>query len=212
METTTLRRLSGAALIAAGPLCILGGLLHPVINGHAHSTAALLADHVAGSLALLVGEMLLVLGLPGVYGWLAPRLGVLGLVGFVLYLVGNVLSAIPHLVIMGFAGHTLATDHPDVVAANDWILPGSAFAGEQLTTALAFMIGLLLFGIALLRAPGLPKILGILAVGGAIAPFLPLPVVPVLTGLQIETLRGLLLVALGVLAIRTDAPWQSSSH
>lgn len=212
MDTTTLRRLSGVALIAAGPLCILGGVLHPVINGHAHSSEALLTDHAAGSLALLAGEMLLVLGLPGVYGWLAPRLGITGLIGFVLYIVGNVLSAIPHLVIMGFAGHTLAEKHPDVVAANDWILPGSAFAAEQLSTALAFMIGLLLFGIALLRADGVPKLAGVLAVGGAIAPFLPLPAVQFLTGLQIETLRGLLLVALGVLAIRPDAAWPSSSH
>jgi len=212
METTTLRRLSGAALIAAGPLCILGGLLHPVIDGHAHSTDALVTDHAIGSLALLIGEMLLVLGLPGVYGWLAPKLGVLGLVGFVLYIVGNVLSAIPHLVIMGFAGHTLATEHPEVIAANDWILPGSSFAGEQLSTALAFMIGLLLFGIALVRADGVPKAVGVLAIGGAIAPFLPLPIVPFLTGLQIETLRGLLLVALGVLALRSDTSWPSSSR
>lgn len=203
MEYHTLRRLSGIALVLAGPLCLLGGLLHPVVDGHAHDAEALLADHAAGSTALLLGEMLLVLGLPGVYAWLAPRLGVTGLVGFVLYVVGNVLSAIPHLVIMGFAGHTLAAEHPEAISDSDMILPGSAFAAEQIATGLMFMVGLLLLGIALLRSRTLPKWIGIVGIVGAAAPFLPLPVVPVLTGVQIELLRGGLVVVLGVLAIRS---------
>lgn len=205
MEPQTLRRLSGIALVAAGPLCLLGGLMHPVVDGHAHDAEALLRDHLAGSLALLAGEMLLVLGLPGVYGWLAPRLGRLGLVGFVLYVVGNVLSAIPHLVVMGFAGRELAAKHPEVVADNDAILPGAAFETEQVVTGLAFMVGLLLLGIALLRAKSLPWWVGAIGIAGAIAPFLPLPVTAVLTGVQIELLRGLLVVVLGVLAIRSVA-------
>lgn len=203
METTTLRRLSGIALVLAGPLCLLGGLLHPVVDGDAHGTEALLADHAVGSVALLLGEMLLVLGLPGVYAWLAPRLGVTGLVGFVLYVAGNVLSAIPHLVIMGFAGKALAEQHPEAVADNDMILPGDAFAAEQVATGLMFMVGLLLIGVALLRTRTLPKWIGVIGIIGAAAPFLPLPVVEVLTGVQIELFRGALVVVLGVLAIRS---------
>jgi len=206
MEPQTLRRLSGLALVAAGPLCLLGGLLHPFVDGHAHDVEALLRDHLAGSLALLAGELLLVLGLPGVYGWLAPRLGRMGLVGFVLYLVGNVASAIPHLVVMGFAGRELAENHPGVIAENDAILPGRAFEVEQLVTGLAFMVGLLLFGIALLRSRSLPWWVGAIAIAGAILPFVPVPVTPVVTGLQIELLRGLAVAVLGVLAIRSVAP------
>jgi len=92
---STLLRLSGLAAIAAGPLCVLGGMLHPIDHDHAHSAEALGTDHVLGSTSLLVGTVLLLLSLPGIYGWLAPRLGKLGLVGYVLYFVGNLLNAVP---------------------------------------------------------------------------------------------------------------------
>lgn len=203
MSPHSLRRLSGIALVLAGPLCLLGGMLHPVIDGDAHGAAALLSDHTAGSIALLAGESLLVLGLPGVYGWLAPRLGVTGLVGFVLYLLGNALNAIPHLVIMGFAGHELAEHHPDVIADGDVILPGAAFEAEQVATGLMFLVGLVLLGVAVVRATGVPGWVGVLGVAGAALPFVPLPVAPVVTGVQIELLRGAFVAVLGVLALRS---------
>lgn len=203
MNTHTLRRLSGLALVAAGPLCLLGGVLHPVTDGHAHDAASLMNDNPVGSIALLVGECLLVLGLPAVYGWLAPRLGVTGLVGFVLYLLGNVLNAIPHLVIMGFAGAHLAENHPEVLSDQDVILAAPAFEAEQIVTGLAFLLGLILFGIALVRADGIPTWIGVLAVSGAAVPFLPVPLTPVVSGIQIELLRGALAVVLGVLAVRS---------
>lgn len=211
MHPDTLRRLSGLALVAAGPLCLLGGLLHPVVDGHAHGTQALLSDHAAGSAALLAGEVLLLLGLPGVYAWLAPRLGVTGFVGFLLYVVGNMLNAIPHLVIMGFAAPHLAEHHPEVVAENDAMLPGAAFEIQQIVTGLAFMVGLMLLGIALVRASGIPTWVGVLGVAGAALPFIPLPVVEVLTGLQVELLRGALVVVLGVMAIRSVAGASATS-
>ena len=203
MTSQTLRRLSGIALVLAGALCLLGGMLHPGIDGHAHDAEALLSDHMPGSVALLVGELLLILGLPGVYGWLAPRLGVTGLVGFVLYVLGNALNAIPHLVIMGFAGHELAEHHPEVIADGDMILPGAAFEAEQIATALMFLLGLVLLGIAIVCATGLPRWVGVLGVAGAALPFFPLPVAPVVTGVQIELLRGAFVAVLGVLAIRS---------
>ena len=84
MNPLTLRRLSGGAAVAAGPLCIIGGLLHPIDDGHAHNAASLASSHAFGSIALLLGTVLLLVGLPGVYGWLAPKLGTLGLIGYLL--------------------------------------------------------------------------------------------------------------------------------
>jgi hypothetical protein len=203
MNSLVLRRLSGLALLLAGPLCILGGVLHPVVDGHAHDAHALMADHTLGSVALLAGEALLLLGLPGVYGWLAPRLGVTGLVGFVLYFLGNLLGAVPHLVVMGFAGRHLAEHHPEALGHDDALLGAPAFEAQQIVTGIAFLVGLLLLGIALLRASGLPRWIGGLAVVGAVLPFAPVPLMEVVSGIQIETARALAVMALGLLAWRS---------
>jgi len=57
MNRSTLLRLSGLAAIAAGPLCVLGGMLHPIDHDHAHSAEALGTDHVLGSISFLVGTV-----------------------------------------------------------------------------------------------------------------------------------------------------------
>jgi hypothetical protein len=199
----TLHRLSGMAAVAAGPLCIIGGLLHPIENGHAHSPEALVQPHTLGSSALLAGTVLLLIALPGVYGWIAPRAGKLGLVGFVLYYLGNLLSAIPHLVLMSFAAPHLAEQHPGMISEQDAVIAAPAFEAEQLVSGLGLVLGLLIFAIALVRAKGLPRWLGWVGIAGAVAAFVPLPVMPVVTGLQIELLRAAMLVGLGVLAIRS---------
>jgi hypothetical protein len=202
MNPLILRRLSGRAAVAAAPLCILGGLLHPIDNGHAHNATALASPHALGSAALLAGTVLLLVGLPGVYGWIAPKLGALGLIGYLLYFAGNVLNAIPHLVLMGFAGKDLA-EHPDMVSENDVILAAPGFEAEQTVSGIAFIVGLLLLGIALLRASGVPRWLGWVGVIGAVVVFVPLPVMPVVSGLQFELLRAVLLAGLGLWAIRS---------
>jgi hypothetical protein len=203
MNTLTLRRLSGLAAAVAGPLCIIGGLTHPIEDGHAHSPDALVRPHTLGSAALLAGTVLLLLALPGVYGTVASRAGRLGLVGFVLYVLGNLLSAVPHLVLMTFAASDLAEHHPAMISEHDAVIAAPAFETEQLVSGLTLVLGLLVFGIALLRSTGVPRWIGWAGVAGAVAAFLPVPVLPVVTGLQIELLRGAMLVGLGVLAVRS---------
>jgi hypothetical protein len=203
MHPLTPRRLSGAAAVAAAPLCVVGGLLHPIEDGHAHSPEALLQPHTLGSAALLAGTVLLLLGLPGVYGWIAPRAGRLGLAGFVLYFLGNLLSAVPHLVLMTFAAADLAEHHPGMVSEHDAVIAAPTFETEQLVTGLGLVLGLLLLSVGLVRTQGLPRWVGWTGVVAAVAMFVPLPVLPVVTGLQIELLRGVMLAGLGLLAIRS---------
>lgn len=202
MNASTLRRLSGLATIAAGPLCVIGGLLHPVVEGQAHSPAALATSHTLGSGALLAGTVLLLLGLPGVYGRIGARLGVLGLVGYVLYFLGNLLSAVPHLVLMTFAAGDVAHDHAELVSAHDAVLGVPAFEAEQLVSGFALMIGLLVFGVALVRSRAVPRWVGWTGVAGGLVMLVPIPATPVVSGLQIELLRAVMVVALGVLAVR----------
>jgi hypothetical protein len=203
MNAFTLRRLSGVAAVAAGPLCIVGGLLHPIKDGHAHNVDALVGPHASGSIALLLGTVLLLLGLPGAYGWIGPRLGTLGLIGFVLYFAGNVLSAIPHLVVMGFAASDMAHHHPEMISEKDIIIGAPAFEAEQIASGLGLVAGLLIFGIALLRGQGVPRWIGWTGVAGAVLQLVPLPAMPVVSGLQIELLRGAMIIGLGLLAIRS---------
>jgi hypothetical protein len=86
MSTTTLTRLSGLALIAAFVLALTGGILHPVIGGDSHASPSL-AQPLFSTAHLLVflGEICLLMGLPGLYASIAAETGLLGLSGFVLY-------------------------------------------------------------------------------------------------------------------------------
>ena len=84
MSESTLRRLSGMALMLSVPLWIAGEAIHPRSEG--------LADIVGfgqspSHAILAVAFVFLLLGLPGLYGSHAGRSGVLGLVGYVLMVV-----------------------------------------------------------------------------------------------------------------------------
>jgi hypothetical protein len=204
MNSSTLRTLSGSALVAAAAGCLAGGLLHPVVSGHAHSAEALLSPGEAiGSSALLIGTVLLLLGLPGVYGWLATRLGRIGFVGFLLYFVGNLLSSIPHLVVMTTIGPEVARRAPDLISEHDMIISSPAFELEQTVSGFTLVAGLALLSIALVRRSDL-RWIGSVGLLGVVVMFVPLPAMPVLSGLQIELARGVLIAALGVAAIRSS--------
>ena len=204
MTSAQLRTLSGYALVAAAVLCLAGGLLHPIVDGHAHSAEAVLGStgHLSAA-ALLAGTLLLVLGLPAVYGWLAPRLGVLGLIGYLAYTAGNLLSAMTHVLVNAFIAPEVARRAPELISHQDMIIDAPAFAAEQVATGMLYLAGLLLFGIALLRSGAVPRWVGALGVAGALLVLVPLPVLPVVTALQVELARGLMAAALGVLAVRS---------
>ena len=86
MSTTTLTRLSGLALMAAFALTLIGGMLHPVIGGDSHAAPSLAQTFFpTAHLLIFLGETCLLMGLPALYASIAPRTGLLGLSGFVLY-------------------------------------------------------------------------------------------------------------------------------
>ena len=86
MSTTTLTRLSGLALMAAFALTLIGGILHPVIGGDSHAAPSLAQPFFpTAHLLVFLGEICLLMGLPALYASIAPRTGLLGLSGFVLY-------------------------------------------------------------------------------------------------------------------------------
>jgi hypothetical protein len=203
---TTLLGLGGAALALSGLTGLAGGMLHPVVDGQSHSVASITGPGGPLAYALLYGgAVLLMLGLPAVAAWLAPRVGILGLAGFTLYFVGNALSAQPHLVVEGFVARDLAGRFPQIVPPDGSIVASPSFAMLQTVGGLVFVAGVLLTGIALLRrSSGIPWWVGAAFVLSAVGVLVPLPEAPILTGLQVELFEMVGTVGLGLLAIRAS--------
>ncbi len=200
MTNTTLARLSGLALMAAFLLSLAGGLLHPIVEHESHSVASM--SHSAFPMAHLLvflGGAFLMMGLPGLYARIAPRAGILGLVGFALYFLANA------TIVQGFAAHeafvapVLASDpSASGVLGPDGALASSApFALLQGVGGVALMLGMLLLGISIVRSRIFPAWTGALMAMASLLLLLPVPEVPVLTGLLIEAPRGLAVAAIG---------------
>jgi hypothetical protein len=204
MKHHTLLRLGGLALIGSAVTSLAGGMAHPVVAGDSHSVDSLLAPGSPwGQLSIYAGALLLMFGLPAAYAWLAPRTGVLGFLGFSLYFLGNAVSAQGHLYVEALVAPEIARRAPELIAADGSIVAAPAFALAQVVGGLVLVVGLGLMSVALLRAPGLPRWIGVVGLVGTVLAVAPLPEVAVLTGLQIEVCRGLVVAALGVLLLRS---------
>lgn len=211
MTRTRLLSLGGAALVGSAVLSLAGGLAHPVVDGRAHSVDALLAPGSPwGQLSIYAGALLLMFGLPAAYAWLAPRVGVLGFLGFSGYFLGNAVSAQAHLVVEALVAPEIARRAPELIPDDEAIVAAEPFALIQVVGGLVLVIGLIVLGIALVRQPGALRWAGVFAILGGLATFVPLPQAPIVTGLQIELFRGLAVAVLGVAlmraATRTTAP------
>jgi hypothetical protein len=151
----------GLALVAAGGLLAVATLLHPsqeTATTIIASEVRLVAAHVAYTLSCL----LILLGLPGLYAAQRGRMGRLGLSGFLTAFTGTYLIAVTGN--FGFLAPVLAKKSPAVLDAISRYPPVVVING---LAAIAFIVGYLLFGIAMTRTPSLPRLAGILvAVGG----------------------------------------------
>ena len=166
-SATTLDRWSGGCLIAAG-LLILPGMLHPDIFSTTLADAALGARlwvpmHAGG----LVATALTLIGLAGLYAPRAARLGRLGGVGFAL--------VVPGLVMTGalawaeaFLLPVISREHPELFG---WDGPVTTSWAIRLTagTALCWLVGLVLLGLALWRHGVLPSRAALTLTGAAAA-------------------------------------------
>jgi hypothetical protein len=136
-------------------------LLHP-----SHETAAtiiasetrLVAAHVMYTLSWL----LVLLGLPGLYAAPRWRMGRLGLAGFLTAFTGTYLIAVTGN--FGFLAPVLAKESPAVLDSLTRYQPVIVVNG---LAAIAFMIGYVLFGIAMAWTPTVPRLAGLLVAVGA---------------------------------------------
>jgi hypothetical protein len=148
------------ALVVAGPLIVVATLLHPsreTAGTIIASEVRLIAAHALYTLAWL----LVLLGLPGLYASQRGSMGRLGLAGFLVAFSGTYLIAVGGN--FGFFAPVLAKDAPAVLDAIAQYWPVAVING---LAAIAFMVGYLLFGVAMTKTV-LPRWSGVFVAVGA---------------------------------------------
>jgi hypothetical protein len=154
-------RWSGLLLVAGGLLMAVATALHP----SRETTATILEAEVrlvAAHVLFTLSSLLILLGLPGLYGAESVRMGRLGLVGFLLAFMGTTLIAVSGN--FGFIAPVLAAESPATIHAINVYLPVMALNGVAF---LGFVVGFVLFGIAMTKTATLPRPSGILVAVGA---------------------------------------------
>jgi hypothetical protein len=148
------------ALVPGGVLMAVATLLHPsreTATTIIASEMGLVAAHFVYTLA----GLLVLLGLPGLYVSRRGGMGWLGLIGFLTAFAGTYLIAVGGN--FGFFAPVLAKESPATLDAIGQYWPVAVING---LAAITFMIGYLLFGIAMTKT-ALPRWSGVLVAVGA---------------------------------------------
>jgi hypothetical protein len=166
MSPARLLRLAGLLSVAAGVLLVVTQLLFSlmlvVADGDPVRRARSPLAGVNGLLTLLAGYLLL-LGLVGLYARQAAASGTLGLVGFVVAVLGTMLLAGAWW-LEAFAVPWAVLKAPALVAATP---TGRLLAGRSVSFGV-FALGWVLFGLASLRARVFPRDAAILLIIGGV--------------------------------------------
>lgn len=158
MSSTTLYRLSGISLLIGSLLTISGFIPDLIVEHSSGSTIA-----AATALLRLIGLMLVVLGLPGMYARLAERAGMLGLLGFIVTLF-SLLMGIAYQPIFAFVNPFLATHAPALLNGR----PPQGLLIFFIVGGLLGLAGGTMLGIAVMRAAVLPRWAGLVLIAGEV--------------------------------------------
>jgi hypothetical protein len=199
ITSTTLGRAAGLAAVAAGTLFALVQINHPPMEVASVSTT----EWVVRNTMKTVMAGLALAGFTGMYLRQVRRTGVLGLVGYVLLSIGY-LTLLAITFVAAYIVPALAESAPRYV---DDILAvaagGTAIGDVGLFTAVnqvagfGYLVGGLLFGIALFRARVLARWAAALLAAGTVATVL-LPVLPYAVHRFFALPTALALIGLGI--------------
>jgi hypothetical protein len=156
-----LLRWSGLALATGGLLMVVATALHPsreTPTTIVEAEVRLVAAHALFTLS----SLLVLLGLPGLYGAASVRMGRLGLVGFLLGFLGTMLVAVSGN--FGFLAPVLAAQSPRTIDAINRYLPEAALNGVAFA---GFVVGFVIFGVAMAKTASFPRPSGVLVAAGA---------------------------------------------
>ncbi len=195
MPTRMLYRLSGIALLLGTLLTVLFSSIEFILFGGNQLSYLFAANGLnmlshrlfetvteplwlPVNLMILVGLMLIVAGLPGMYTYLAKRAGWLGLIGFVLTMVAILLEGIINQALLTFVLPLIAPHIPHMLQTGRTSLNLGAFYP---VSSLFFSLGSFLLGFSIFRTVALPdqtKVTGIALIVAAVCNtlhFIPLP-------------------------------------
>jgi hypothetical protein len=198
MFPKTLYQLSGFSLVLSALLMLIGLILHPVDTGVATAKDPLImASYLLGFFSVLFT----LLGLPGVFLRQAERAGLLGLLGMLLTFFAIAILDGTHTVISFAVLPVLATSPATAAQLGNL---DTAIQQGLLGTLVTIggpmvLLGLLLLGIATLRAGIFPRWVGIILI--VVVPIVPLSfVVPILSNVGLD-LPYFALAAAGVVLL-----------
>ncbi|HYI54159.1 MAG TPA: hypothetical protein VEX57_09335 [Microlunatus sp.] len=197
ITTTTLTRAAALAAIAGGLLYIAVQIKHPLLDAPFTTTT----EYTVRETAKIAMAVLSLVGIAGIYLRQVRQTGLLGLIGYALLTVGY-LAIFSVQVIGVFVLPDLAARQPgyvdDVLAVATSGAPiGDVSRMETLShVAITYIIGGIVFGIALFRADVLARWASVLLSIGALAT-LATPLLPQLTQRLFAVPVGVALIGLG---------------
>lgn len=167
ITTTTLTRAAGLAAIAGGLLFIAVQIKHPLLDAPFTTTT----EYAVRETMKICMAVFSLIGITGIYLRQVRQTGLLGLLGYVLLAVGY-LTIMSVQVIAVFVLPDLAASQPgyvnDVLAVATSGTPTGDVSGMQALSnvGVTYILGGILFGIALFRANVLPRwAAGLMSVG-----------------------------------------------
>ncbi|MGK2947408.1 MAG: hypothetical protein ACSLFP_02450 [Acidimicrobiales bacterium] len=198
ITTTKLTSISGLAAIAAGLIFMLIQLVHPPENAATVTTAGW------ATVSLLTAMMatLAIIGISGLYLGDIQRMGVLGLLGYVLFagcfMVITAWSFVEVVVLPPLAEQApqFVNDFLAVPGGGDVVGDVAAAKVAAGITAVGYLLGGLLFGVALFRARVVARGAAFLLAAGSVLTVL-VPVLPHAFERLLALPMGIALTALG---------------
>ncbi len=184
MNSLNLARVGGGlAAILGGLLIVVGGLGGLLLAGFENRAAAATGSYILFTILSLLGAILVLGALVGLYARQSEQAGSLGLLGFLVAFLGTAL-AVGAFWAVTFTEPAFAQVAPELFAQGP---PGWLNFGFILSFALT-SVGWLLFGVAMLRAGVYTRAAAILLIVGALISLVPLPLTEVILAVAIAWL------------------------
>lgn len=207
ITTTKLTQAAGIAAATAGSIFIAVQINHPAFNTYVSDTH----EWVLRCSAKAVMTVLALAGITGMYLRQARQMKAVGLVGFVVFALGYLLMFCTEMIavtVLPGLTHSNPSFVNDVVVASGGGKAHASIGNLQTLfnlTGACYMLGGLLFGIALLRAHILPRWASVLLAVSTVATAA-LKVLPMSFNRPMAVPEGVALIALGV------SLWREQRH